>query len=105
MHRQGLDDKYVAQFATHIRQRFPNAPAGIETAIAEHACQKHSRRIGRTAAAKDFDPEAIDLAVRAHIRHHHTRYDELLSRGSDRDFARASVRGEVESVLGEWRKI
>jgi hypothetical protein len=53
------------------------------TAIAEQACLKHSGRIGRTAAAKEFAVEAVDMAVRAHIRHEHSAYDALLGTGWD----------------------
>lgn len=63
----------------------------------------YSKRIGRTAAAKDFDPTAIDLAVRAYIRHRHTEYDRLLGKGSERERARAAVRSEIETVLARWR--
>jgi hypothetical protein len=103
LRRDEIDAEYVAEFAAEIRTRFPSAPKDAETRIAEHACEKHSRRIGRTAAAKDFDDEAIELAVRAHVRHCHTRYDQLLAHGSDREFARASVRREVETILEQWR--
>jgi hypothetical protein len=56
-HREVLDKKYVASFATKIRERYPSAPAGEEDAIARHACRKYSGRVGRSAAAKEFDPE------------------------------------------------
>jgi hypothetical protein len=52
--------------------------------IAEHACRKYSGRVGRSAAAKQFDEQAIQLAVVAHIRHRYIRYDELLFKGWDR---------------------
>lgn len=100
--RDQLDAGYIQRFAEETRKRFPAAPAGVETRIAEHACEKHSGRIGRTAAAKDLDPEAIELAVRAHIRHCFTRYDELLAQGSDREFARAAVRREIDEVFRAW---
>jgi len=101
--RAALDAQYVAAFAAEIRRRFPAAPAVIAEAIAEHACEIHSGRIGRTARAKDFDPGALDLAVRAFIRHRHTRYDELLGRGVEREEARALVCDEIDSMAGSWR--
>jgi hypothetical protein len=103
LRRDALDVQYVAAFAAEIRRHYPKAPAAIAEAIAEHACELHSGRIGRTARAKDFDPDAIDLATRAFIRHQHTRYDELLGRGVDREEARALVRGEIDSIAGSWR--
>ena len=72
-------------------------------AIAEHACRKDSGRIGRTAAAKSLEAEAIDLAVRAHVRHAATPYDRLLATGTDRQEARWQVRGAVDAVLARWR--
>jgi hypothetical protein len=52
---------------------------------------------------KEFDPDAILLAVRAHVRHQFTKYDELLFTGYDRYDARAMVGGEVERILDKWR--
>ena len=76
----------------------------MEETIAEHACLKHSRRVGRSAAAKRFKPTAVDLAVVAHVRHEHTSYDELLSKGYDRFEAREMVRDEIDGVLGRWEQ-
>jgi hypothetical protein len=59
--------------------------------------------VGRTAAARRFDEEAVILAVAAHVRHEETRYDELLARGADRGDARAQVREQLERVLARWR--
>jgi hypothetical protein len=87
-----------------VRELFPGCPAGRETAIAEHACLKYSGRIGRSAAGKTLDEEAVRLAVVAHIRHTQTRYDELLARGVERREARDQVEEEVSRVLAEWEK-
>jgi len=100
--RAEVDQRYVTEFAAHIRARYPRCPQGETRQIAEHACRKHSGRVGRTAAAKEFDPRAIDLAVAAHVRHEHTAYDELLMEGWDRHDARRRVAADVESVLAEW---
>ena len=102
--RTELDAEYVNAFARAMREHYPGAPAAVERSIAEHACERYSARIGRTASAKDLNPEAIDLAVRAHIRHVHTRYDELLGSGVARDEARASVRAEIDNIFAEWRR-
>lgn len=102
LRRGEIDAEFVRRFAAEIRRRYPAAPEGVEERIAEHACEKHSRRIGRTAAAKDFDPGAIELAVRAHIRHAYTKYDALLGGGTGRDFARAAVRTEAERIVATW---
>jgi hypothetical protein len=102
--RERLDAQYVRDFARAIRDRYPASPAGADIAIAEHACAKHSGRIGRSAAAKDLSAEAIDLAVRALIRHRWTGYDELLMSGRDRADARAAVHSEVDAILLRWRE-
>ncbi len=101
--RERLDQEYVTRFAGAVRARYPSCPEGEEREMAEHACRQHSGRVGRSAAAKGLDPVAVDLAVRAHVRHACTRYDELLMAGRDRGVARAEVEGEVEAVLARWQ--
>lgn len=102
--REALRDaEYVREFAERIGGLYPGCPEAERSAIAEHACRKYSGRVGRTAGAKRFEPEAIDLAVRAHVRHAHTRYDELLATGWARDEARAAVAAKVEKLLQRWR--
>jgi hypothetical protein len=100
--RAELDREYVDQFAERVRELYPGCPPGREVAIAEHACLKYSGRVGRSAAAKSFDEEAIRLAVVAHVRHRETAYDTLLATGHDRHYARAQVEGAVARVLDQW---
>jgi hypothetical protein len=100
--REELDEQFVKSFARRVRELFPRCPKGREEVIAEHACRKYSGRVGRSAAAKALDAEAVELAVKAHIRHAETRYDELLSRGWDRREAREDVLGDVAEVLRKW---
>lgn len=100
--RAELDENFVRAFAGRIRELFSAAPAGREQMIAEHACQKHSGRVGRSAAAKQLDDEAIQLAVAAHVRHTETNYDDLLCRGVDRFEARSEVVARVRQVLNDW---
>lgn len=97
------DAQYVKQFAERIGALYPRCPEAERDVIAEHACLKYSGRVGRTAAAKRFEAEVIDLAVRAHARHAHTRYDQLLGTGWERQQARAAVAAEVEQVVERWR--
>ena len=66
--------------------------------------RKYSGRVGRSAAAKDLDPQAIRLAVIAHIRHSHTNYDELLMETGHRQFARDQVRAQIDEVLARWER-
>jgi hypothetical protein len=99
-----IDLRYRAEFARHIRVLYPGCPELEAIAIAEHACVKHSGRVGRTADAKQFEPEAIALAVRAHVRHVHTEYDQLLIAGWERHEARGRVLSQVDAVLENWSR-
>jgi len=100
--RVQLDRDYVERFTLHVRELFPACLTGRERAIAEHACRKYSGRIGRSAAGKRLDEEAIRLAVTAHVRHAETRYDELLAKGYERREAREQVEEKVLQVLAKW---
>jgi hypothetical protein len=100
--REAVDREYVAAVARWIRERYPGCPVDEEERIAEHACRKHSGRVGRSEAARRVDAAALELAVRAHVRHCFTAYDELLGRGHDRLDARAMVRDAVEARLRDW---
>jgi hypothetical protein len=104
LRRAELDEGFVARFAARVRELFPSRPEGRETVIAEHACEKYSGRVGRSAAARRLDDEAVRLAVVAHVRHRETAYDEMLARGEDREAARARVRNEVEATLERWSR-
>jgi hypothetical protein len=96
------DQEYVARFAAAVRELYPACPPGRDQVIAQHACRKYSGRVGRSAAAKQFDADAVRLAVIAHVRHAETTYDELLSQGYERWLARAEVEGQVARVLARW---
>jgi hypothetical protein len=100
--RAAEDQQYITQFAAAIRRHYPSCPAEAADLIARHACQKYSGRIGRSAAAKEFEPAAIRLAVIAHIRHVHTRYDEILMATGDRQLARSEIEDDVDAKLQEW---
>lgn len=102
LYRAQLDQKYIEQFALRVREVYPGCPSQREFKIAEHACQKYSGRIGRSAAAKSFDEEAIRLAVIAHIRHNETAYDSLLNQGYDRFHARSIVQNAVNRIMTIW---
>lgn len=98
------DAEYVAAFARSVGELFPGCPLTERMTIARHACAKYSGRIGRSASAKELDASSIELAVRAHARHVHTSYDELLARGRGRLDSRAEVASRVEKVLHAWRR-
>lgn len=101
--RDELDRAYVARFASQVRELYPNAPAGREQAIAEHACRKYSDRVGRSASAKALQAEPVALAVAAHVRHCETSYDQLLASGLERAHARREVQQEVQRIMASWR--
>ena len=104
LRRAELDEQFVARFAARVRELFPVRPEGRETVIAEHACEKYSGRVGRSAAARSLDDKAVRLAVMAHVRHRETTYDEMLASGMDRQEARALVRDAVGAVLERWAR-
>jgi hypothetical protein len=101
--REKTDDQFVRAVTDALVAQFPGCPASEAAGIAEWTCERRSGRVGRSAAAKDLDPQALTLAVIAHIRHQHTRYDELLMRDGDRRAAREAVRSEIERMLERWR--
>jgi hypothetical protein len=99
-----LDAEYMARFARRVRDLYPGCPEGRENEIAEHACLKYSGRVGRSAAAKGLEEDAIRLAVIAHVRHAETSYDQLLSDGCERQEARVQVAATIDQVLARWEK-
>lgn len=100
--REELDKIYIQEFAVEIRKRYPNCPVNREIEIATHACEKHSGRVGRTADAKAFDAEMIDLAVEAHIRHTETNYDNEFGKGKKKREIRQTIKTDVVQVLKKW---
>jgi len=100
--RAEQDQQYIARFAARVRELYPNCPPGREQVIAEHACQKYSGRVGRSAAARRLDNEAVRLAVAAHVRHAETPYDRLLAQGQERWQARLEIAGLADQVLAKW---
>jgi hypothetical protein len=102
--REEEDGDLVLAMTKLIADRFPSCPAEEAQQIAAHTARRGSGRVGRSAAGRDLDPQAIDLAVIAWIRHQHTPYDELLMAGQDRSIARDMIRAEVTEVEYRWRE-
>jgi hypothetical protein len=100
--RARWDERFVEGFANAIRDRLPACPADDALRIARRACERSSGRVGRSAAGKALSDDAIDLAVRAHIRHTLTPYDDYLMAGWDRVAARDEVREMVDEVVASW---
>jgi hypothetical protein len=74
--REAAESEYVAMFAARVAELYPGCAPAERIAIAMHACSVGSGRIGRSVAAKGLETSAIELAVRAHVRHVHTAYDK-----------------------------
>jgi hypothetical protein len=102
--RKKLDEEYIKNYAQRIRELYPGCPSDEEFIIAEHACLKHSGRVGRSISAKNLDEPAVILAIIAHIRHTMTNYDQLLACGYDRRYARELIKPKVDEILAEWDK-
>lgn len=100
--RKEREQEQISRFASAVRRRYPSCPKGVERKIARHACETSSGRVGRTAEAKRLDGRAVQLAMRAHIRHHHTNYDTLIDGGMTKAKARTAVAQKVETVVKRW---
>ena len=100
--RQEQDRTLVVEMARQIQAFFPGCPPEEARAIAAHTAQRGSGRVGRTAAGRNLDEQAVALAVIAAVRHNHTDYDALLAGGLDRPLARERVRDRVEAILKAW---
>jgi hypothetical protein len=96
------DVVFSGALAAEIRRLYPGCPAGRAEEIAAHAAVRGSGRVGRSAAARVLDPEAIRLAVVASIRHLDTDYDDLLMSGVPRADARDQIRLDIDRVLAAW---
>lgn len=102
--RREVDDLlYKKQFAAEVRRLFPRMPEGREVAIVAHACEKHSGRVGRTAAAKEFSKDIVERAVVAHVRHIETDYDDRFGQGKRKRQIRDDIRPLITRILNSWR--
>jgi hypothetical protein len=102
--RTGQDLEFQARLTKEITRLYPGCPPPRAQAIATHAAERGSGRVGRSAAARALDPEAIRRAVAASIRHQDTGYDKLLMSGMPRDEARDRVWASVDKVLSAWQE-
>lgn len=102
LRRDAQEPAFLNAVVSALRAQYPGCPANEAERIASWACEKHSGRVGRTAAAKVLDSAPLRLAVIAHIRHVHTPYDRLLMHHGDRQLARQEVRSKIDEVLHNW---
>ncbi len=100
--RANQDVEFVARMADEIRRLFPGCPAPRAEAIANHTGTRGSGRVGRSAAGRALDEDAIARAVIASVRHENTDYDSLLMSGVPREIARDRVRADIDRVLSGW---
>jgi hypothetical protein len=100
--RAAEDVEFQRRFAAEITRLYPRCPAERAEAIAAHAAVRGSGRVGRSAAARAFEPRAITLAVVASIRHRDTDYDDLLMSGMPREIARETIADRIDHVLASW---
>ncbi|KAI0859282.1 hypothetical protein F4860DRAFT_268900 [Xylaria cubensis] len=88
-----------------LRDLFPRIPNTDRQEIIDHAFKKDGKFNGeiKVGMAKDITlARRVQLAALAHIRHTHTRYDELL-RESDWANARKAVEKPCLDIIVKWR--
>ncbi|KAI0198718.1 hypothetical protein F4808DRAFT_434907 [Astrocystis sublimbata] len=88
-----------------LRDLFPRIPNTDRQEIIDHAFKKDGKFNGdlKVGMAKDITlARRVQLAALAHIRHTHTRYDQLL-RESDWANARKAVEKPCLDLIVKWR--
>ncbi|BEL09312.1 DUF2293 domain-containing protein [Actinoplanes sichuanensis] len=101
--REAADEEFQQRLAGQIAEMFPGCPVARADEISRHTSIRGSGRVGRSAAGRRFDPDAVTRAVVASIRHEDTDYDDLLMSGVPRDEARTRIRPAIDRVLARWR--
>ena len=102
--RDVADERFQQDLADQIGRLFPGCPPPRATAISLHTGTRGSGRVGRSAAGRALDPDAVTRAVVASVRHEDTDYDELLMAGVPREQARDRIREDIDRVLERWRR-
>lgn len=109
--RQRRQERDVDCFCEAILSKYPKVPPEESKEIAEHTCTIGSGRVGRSGVV-GLD-SAVELAVRAYVRHNHTEYELLLHDTSDgymtaeerqeaRFEARERVADTIDEILVRW---
>lgn len=102
--REVADESFQQELAGEIGRLFPGCPPRRAAAISQHTGTRGSGRVGRSAAGRALDPDAVTRAVVASVRHEDTTYDELLMAGVPREQAREQIRAAIDRVLDRWRQ-
>ena len=102
--REAADESFQQQLAEQIGRLFPGCPPRRAAAISRHTGERGSGRVGRSAAGRALDLDAVTRAVVASVRHEDTAYDELLMAGVPREQARERIRNDIDRVLERWRR-
>lgn len=98
-------EEYDAQVDAAIRDLFPRVPNTDRQMIIEHAFRRGTTFKGEKPVGLSEDitlARRVQLAVLAHIRHTHTRYDTLLKETTWQN-ARKVVEGLCLDTLVKWR--
>jgi hypothetical protein len=103
MRRAAQDETLVVEMAQSIQRLYPGCPVKEAEEIARHTAERGSGRVGRSAAGRHLEEQALDLAVAVWIRHRWTEYDTLLNSGHERLDARETVRHKIREVLDRWK--
>jgi hypothetical protein len=101
--REVADVRFQEDLAEQIGRLFPGCPPQRAAEISLHTGTRGSGRVGRSAAGRALDPDAVTRAVIASIRHEDTEYDALLMAGVPREEARQRIRDDIDRVLERWR--
>jgi hypothetical protein len=102
LRRSDEDKKLVIAMTQSIQRLYPGCPSDEAEKIARHTAERGSGRVGRSAAGRDLEEHALELAVTAWVRHSKTKYDKLLSCGIERSEAREMAREKIYEVLRRW---
>jgi hypothetical protein len=102
--REVADESFQQKLAEEIGRLFPGCPPQRAAAISQHTGTRGSGRVGRSAAGRALDPDAVTRAVVASIRHEDTAYDDMLMSGVPREQARERIREDMDRLLERWRQ-
>ena len=102
--RRAATDKRDAALITtvtaELEEQFPEMPEKERVLVLQHGFKKHSGRVGRTGTIPL--PRKVLLAVIAHVRHRHTKYDSMLAHGVGKVIARKAVNKKIEGMVRDW---